>query len=132
MRFIDGHRARFGVEPICRVLTEHGCPIAPSACYAAKARLPSARALRDEQLKAAISRVHQDNYGVYGARKVSLALNREGTPVARCTVERLTLARLRQTILEILPEAEQGISYGVPAFRVGGRRSPGSRRSRII
>ena len=45
--------------------------------------------MRDEQLKAAISRVHQDNYGVYGARKVWLALNREGTPVARCTVERL-------------------------------------------
>ena len=39
MRFIDGHRARFGVEPICRVLTEHGCPIAPSACYAAKAQI---------------------------------------------------------------------------------------------
>jgi len=47
------------------------------------------RAVRDERLKAAIARVHQDNYGVYGARKVWLALNRAGTPVARCTVERL-------------------------------------------
>ena len=46
--------------------------------------------------------------------------------------KRATLARLRQTILDILPEAEQGISYGVPAFKVGGRRSPGSRRLRII
>ena len=52
-------------------------------------RPPSARARRDEQLRAAITRVHQDNYGVYGARKVWLALNREGIPVARCTVERL-------------------------------------------
>jgi putative transposase len=45
--------------------------------------------MRDEQLKAAISRVHAGNYGVYGARKTWLQLNREGTPVARCTVERL-------------------------------------------
>ena len=89
MRFIAGHKARFGVEPICRVLTEHGCPIAPSTYYDAVRRPPSARARRDEQLRVAIRRVHQHNYGVYGARKVWLALNREGIAVARCTVERL-------------------------------------------
>jgi putative transposase len=89
VRFISGHKSRFGVEPICRVLTEHGCTIAPSAYYDAVSRGPSARAVRDERLKAAISRVWQENYGVYGARKVWLALNREGVPVARCTVERL-------------------------------------------
>jgi putative transposase len=89
VRFIAGHKARFGVEPICRVLSQHGCPIAPSTYYDARARPPSARARRDERLRAAISRVHQDNYGVYGARKVWLELNRQGIPVARCTVERL-------------------------------------------
>jgi putative transposase len=89
VRFIAGHKARFGVEPICRVLSQHGCPIAPSTYYDAKGRPPSARARRDEQLRAAIRRAHQDNYGVYGARKVWLALNREGIAVARCTVERL-------------------------------------------
>ena len=89
MKFIDGHKARFGVEPICCVLSEHGCPIAPSTYYGAAGRPPSARAVRDEQLKAAITRVHAGNYGVYGARKVWLALNRQGVPVARCTVERL-------------------------------------------
>jgi len=89
VRFIAGHQARFGVEPICRVLTEHGCPIAPSTYYDAKDRPPPARARRDELLRAAITRVHAANYGVYGARKVWLALNREGIPVARCTVERL-------------------------------------------
>jgi putative transposase len=89
VRFISDHRARFGVEPICRVLTEHGVPIAPSTYYDAVRRGPSARAVRDQRLKAAIARVHGENYGVYGARKVWLALNREGTPVARCTVERL-------------------------------------------
>ena len=71
------------------MLTEHGCPIAPSTYYDAARRPPSARAGRDEQLKAAITRIHQDNYGVYGARKVWLALNRQGIPAARCTVERL-------------------------------------------
>jgi putative transposase len=89
VRFISDHKARFGVEPICRVLTEHGCAIAPSSYYDALGRGPSARAIRDEQLKAAITRVHQENYGVYGARKVWLALNREGIAVARCTTERL-------------------------------------------
>jgi len=39
--------------------------------------------------------------------------------------KRTTLARLRQTILEILPEADQGISYGVPAFKVGGKTIAG-------
>jgi putative transposase len=89
VKFISGHKGRFGVEPICRVLTEHGCPIAPSTYYDAVRRPPSARTRRDEQLRAAIMRVHADNYGVCGARKVWLALNREGVPVARCTVERL-------------------------------------------
>ena len=89
MRFISEHKSRFGVEPICRVLSGHGCTIAPSTYYDAVRRGPSARAVRDQRLKAAIARVHGENYGVYGARKVWLALNREGTPVARCTVERL-------------------------------------------
>jgi len=89
VRFIADHKARFGVEPICRVLTEHGVPIAPSTYYDAVARGPSVRAVRDERLKEAIARVHAENYGVYGARKVWLALNREGVAVARCTVERL-------------------------------------------
>ena len=71
------------------MLTQHGWPIAPSTYYDAARRAPSARTVRDEQLKVLISRVHKDNYGVYGARKVWLQLNREGTPVARCTVERL-------------------------------------------
>jgi putative transposase len=89
VKFIAGHKARFGVEPICGVLSEHGCPIAPSTYYDTARRPPSARAVRDEQLKAAITRVHAGNYGVYGARKVWLQLNREGIAVARCTVERL-------------------------------------------
>jgi putative transposase len=58
---VDG--LRWGVEPICRVLSEHGTPIAPSTFYDARGRT-SARAERDEQLKSAIARVHQANYGV--------------------------------------------------------------------
>jgi putative transposase len=87
--FIDAHKRRFGVAPICRVLTEHGCSIAPSTYYDAKIRPVSKRAVRDEQLKVEIARVHAANYGVYGPRKVWLQLNREGIEVARCTVERL-------------------------------------------
>lgn len=82
--YIDCHRDRFGVEPICRHL-----PIAPSTYYDAKSRPPSARAIRDEELKAEIERVHAENFGVYGARKVWRQMKREGFRVARCTVERL-------------------------------------------
>ncbi len=96
VRFINEHKdsrveggLRWGVESICSVLTEHGVKIAPSTYYDTVGRRPSGRELRDEELKPLIRRVHADNFGVYGARKVWLQLNREGTAVARCTVERL-------------------------------------------
>jgi putative transposase len=82
--FIDAHKDRFGVEPICRVL-----PIAPSAYHAARSRPASARAVRDAKLKAEIARVHAEHFGVYGARKLWRQLHREGVTVGRCTVERL-------------------------------------------
>ncbi|MFJ6777113.1 IS3 family transposase [Kitasatospora sp. NPDC091257] len=90
--FIDEHRGRFGgVEPICRVLTEHGCSIAPSTYYAHHQRVasPSARTVRDEELKALIKEVYNADYRVYGARKIWRELGRQGQAVARCTVERL-------------------------------------------
>jgi len=89
VRFVDEHKSVFGVEPICRVLSAHGAPIAPSTYYAAVSRPPSARSVRDAQLKTEISRVWKDNREVYGADKVWLELNRQGISVARCTTERL-------------------------------------------
>ena len=89
MEFIDAHKHGFGVEPICRNLTEAGVKIAPSMYYATKTRQPAPRSVRDEHVTAQIRRVHTDNYGVYGARKVHAELVREGIAVARCTVERL-------------------------------------------
>ena len=87
--FIDAHRGAYGVEPICRVLE-----IAPSTYYEAKARAAAPerrpeRARRDETLRTAITRVWHAHRRVYGARKVWQQLRREGTAVARCTVERL-------------------------------------------
>jgi putative transposase len=87
--FIDAHRVRHGVEPICRVL-----PIAPSTYHAHAARradpgkLP-ARARRDITLRAEIRRVYEENLRVYGVRKVWRQLLREGIAIARCTVARL-------------------------------------------
>jgi putative transposase len=89
VRFVDEHKSVFGVEPICRVLSLHGAPIAPSTYYAAVSRPPSARAVRDSQLKTQITRVWKDNREVYGADKVWLELKRQGIAVARCTTERL-------------------------------------------
>jgi transposase InsO family protein len=90
--FIDEHRETHGVEPICRVL-----PIAPSTYHAHAARradpdkLP-ARAKRDATLMAEIRRVWEDNFQVYGVRKIWRQLAREGIVVARCTVARLMRA----------------------------------------
>jgi len=84
MSFITAHKARWGVEPICRVLQ-----VAPASYYAAVNRPPSARTMRDTTLKAAITRVWSEHHGVYGADKVWAQLQREGIAVARCTVERL-------------------------------------------
>jgi putative transposase len=80
---------RWGVEPICAVLSEHGLPIAPSTYYEHVSRAPTGRDRRDAMLINEIRRVHAGNYAVYGARKVWLQLNREGIGVARCTIERL-------------------------------------------
>lgn len=87
--FIDEHRGDCGVEPICAVV-----PIAPSTYYEHKAgeadptRL-SARAQRDAMLRREIRRVWEENFEVYGVRKVWKQLRREGFAVARCTVARL-------------------------------------------
>lgn len=71
------------------MLAELGVKIAPSTYYEHRNRTPSIRENRDEELTVQIQRVHAENFGVYGARKVWLQLNREGIAVARCTVERL-------------------------------------------
>lgn len=98
VEYIDAHRdrvvegRRLGVEPICAVLKEAGVQIAPSTYYAAKQRVPSARAVRDAELIEEIKHVHKENLGVYGARKIHAELRRNGTQVARCTVERLMRA----------------------------------------
>lgn len=87
--FIDDHRDIYGVEPVCRVL-----PIAPSTYHAHVAQRAdpakaSPRARRDMTLMVQIRRVYEENFDVYGARKVWRQLGREGVVVARCTVERL-------------------------------------------
>jgi putative transposase len=71
------------------VLSEHGVKIAPNTYWVARKRPPSARAVRDEELKAHIWRVWEENLFVYGAAEVWAQLNDEGIRVARCTVERL-------------------------------------------
>ena len=71
------------------MLIEFGLQIAPSTYYAALTRPPSARAVRDEELKEMIDKIYRENYSVYGARKVWWQLRRDGVAVGRCRVERL-------------------------------------------
>ncbi|UUZ43857.1 IS3 family transposase [Janibacter limosus] len=94
--FIDAHHKRFGVVPICRVLTEHGCPDRPRApttpLVLEACRL--GRCVTSWSLDE-VCRVHKASRGgLYGARKIYHQLCREGvtvhgSPVARCTIERL-------------------------------------------
>jgi putative transposase len=87
--FVDAYRDKHGVEPICKVL-----PIAPSTYHAHAARRAApntapARVRRDTELCVEIRRVFDENFQVYGVRKVWRQLGREGIGVARCTVARL-------------------------------------------
>ena len=94
--YIDKNRDEFGVEPICVVLKDADVPIAPSTYYASKSRPPSKRVITDAETTGEIERVHRENYGVYGIRKVWAELGREGgvggRPIGRCTVARLMKA----------------------------------------
>ena len=89
VEFVDSQRETHGVQPVLEAIKQTPVEIAPSTYYAAKARPESARAARDRELVEKIEQVHEDNYSVYGARKVWAELNRQGVDVARCTVERL-------------------------------------------
>jgi putative transposase len=86
--FIDQHRERFGVEPICDVLQ-----VAPSTYYAAVKRPPSSRRLEDEKLSVELRRVYDENQEVYGAEKLWTQMNREGIEVGRDRVARLMRAQ---------------------------------------
>jgi putative transposase len=83
-RFIEEHRGRFGVEPICRVLG-----VSASAYYQRKTGPRSRRAVEDERLLARIRELHAANYYAYGSRRMWKALCRAGEQVGRGRVERL-------------------------------------------
>jgi len=82
--FVDQHRARFGVEPICRILG-----VSASAYYERVSGRLSARRLEDERLLGRIRELHAANYYAYGSRRMWKALLREGEQVGRGRVERL-------------------------------------------
>jgi putative transposase len=82
--FVDQHRGRFGVEPICRTLD-----VSASAYYQRKTRRRSSRRVEDERLTAVIRRVHRENYECYGQRRMHAALVRAGERVGRDQVARL-------------------------------------------
>jgi putative transposase len=122
VEFIDKHRERFGVEPICDALKDTAAGIAPSTYYAAKRRAPCARAVRDARVLTEIERVHSSRQlgrGLYGSRKVFHQLRREGgvdgIAVPKCQVERLMKAA-----------GLQGVSRGRKFTTT--RRDPGAPR----
>ena len=127
--FIEAFRDQFGVEPICRALRQAGVAISPSGYYAARARPPPARAVRDAALEKQILRVYKDSGERYGAWKVWDQLNREGIAVARCTVERLMrelgLRGVRRGGCKAAHDASRPV-----AGAAGGPGEPGLRAAR--
>ena len=153
--FIDEHAEEFGVVPICRALTVHGVQIAPRTYWAHRSAGPSKRELWDTTITEILSGVYEpDEKGkrppesLYGSLKVWAYLQRQGIPVARCTVERIMAAngwrgatrarRVRTTVAD--PTHNRAPDLVRRRFRVGrpdalhcGRldlrlRSPGSSR----
>ena|GEM_PF-220465 len=82
--FIEEHRDRFGVEPICRTLE-----VSASTCHERRTGRRSARAIEDERLLERIREVHERDYCAYGYRRMSIALEREGEEVGKGRVQRL-------------------------------------------
>jgi putative transposase len=140
--YVDEHKAQFGVEPICTVLTEAGAKIAPSTYYARHCRPPSKRAIADAALDERITALFEANYRVYGVRKMWRALNRQErldgsgrptgeryAPVPRCAVARRMRAlglrgatagdhkRARTTIpsMDARPEDQLNRDFTAPA-----------------
>ena len=122
--FIAEHRARFGVVPICRVLTEHGCAIAPRTFYAWLNREPSKRALWDMTITEVLAGYYEpDEHGrrapesLYGSTKMWAHLHREGIEVARCTVERLMRANGWQGVVRAKKVRTTEPDPGPPGLR---------------
>jgi len=82
--FIDEHRDRFGVEPICRTLD-----VSASAYYQRATGERSRRAVEDAWLLGQIECIHTANYHAYGYRRTWRALRRDGITVGRDRVKRL-------------------------------------------
>lgn len=79
IEYIDAYRDRFGVEAICRTAKETECGLITSRGYrAVKTRTPSARGLSDALLIFELVRVYEDNFSVYGVRKMWKAMQRAG------------------------------------------------------
>jgi putative transposase len=87
--YIDTHRGQFGVEPICAVLAEAGIQIAPSTYYTRSTAPLTDAELDDAYLANQLRSLWQDNWGVYGARKLWHAARRAGHDVGRDQVARL-------------------------------------------
>lgn len=105
---IAEHHAWFGVAPICKVLSEHGCTIAPRTFYAWQARPPSKRALWDMTITEILAGHYAPDAdgrrkpeSLYDAAKMWGHLQLQGIPVAKCTVERLMRANGRQGVRRV-------------------------------
>src|SRR5262249_53188948 len=91
----------------------------PAGALQAGATTPSTPAGQRGRTQALPVRLADQHNGAVAAQEIDQYLDALEEP------KRTTLTRLRQTILDILPEAEQGISYGLPAFKVRGKTIAG-------
>ena len=135
--FIDQHRDEYGIEPICEQL-----PIAPATYYEYKARETEPERApewvrRDVEISQEIRRVWDENFQVYGARKIWRQLRREGVTVARCSVERLMRSLGLQGVVRARRVGRCGLtqrklSPGIPGrFRTDKRSAIVRKNTRV-
>ncbi|HET6948980.1 MAG TPA: IS3 family transposase [Acidimicrobiales bacterium] len=86
---IDTYRDRFGVEPICRVLSEHDLAIAPSTYWVHRAQPVSDADWDDAHMANAALDTWRANRSLYGADKLAVAMRNAGHDVGRDQVARL-------------------------------------------
>ncbi len=93
-RFIDDHKARFGVAPICRILSGHGCEIAAGTYYAWRTRAPSKRELWDMTITELLAGFYEpDEHGRRKPESVVWGHQDVGPPTCNARASRWPLHR---------------------------------------
>lgn len=119
----DGH----GVEPACKVLREQGVQVAPRTYRSWRSKAPAARTVTDATVVNALRDAAEKPESLYGRRKMTAWLRREGHAVARCTVDRLMHDEAMNGLVRGRKRGEEGFPAGPGPSRMGSEHRQGGK-----